>query len=75
LAAALVFRGVARWWLGSPGWREDLVCSEDLARRTDPVTHASAVGWRYGIAIANGVLLADDSALRAIGDALQIAEE
>jgi adenylate cyclase len=37
LAAALVFRGVARWWLGTPGWREDLVCSEDLARRTDPV--------------------------------------
>jgi len=75
LAAALVFRGVARWWLGSPGWREDLVCSEDLARRTDPVTHAAVVGWRYGIAIANGVLLADDSALRALGDALQVAEE
>jgi class 3 adenylate cyclase len=75
LAAALVFRGVARWWLGSPGWREDLVCSEELVRRTDPVTHAGVVGWRYGIAISNGILLADDSALRAIGDALQIAEE
>ena len=36
LAAALAFRGVARWWLGRPGWRQDL-----QRRRRDGPKHRS----------------------------------
>ena len=41
LAAALAFRGVARWWLGRPGWREDLDDAIAMARNSDPATFAA----------------------------------
>ena len=40
LAAALVYRGVARYWLGRPGWRQDLDDAVAMARSSDPATHA-----------------------------------
>jgi len=36
LAAALTFRGLARWWLGRPGWRQDLHDAVAMARRRPP---------------------------------------
>lgn len=74
LAVALVWRGVARWSLGRDGWREDLDDAVAMARNTDPTTHAAVVQSKYGFAIANGVLLADDSAVREIDEALRTAE-
>jgi hypothetical protein len=74
LAVALVARGVARWWLGRDGWRDDVSTAVDLARGTDPVTHATVAAWKYGIAVGNGVLLADDTALRDVEEALAVAE-
>ena len=41
LAMALAWRGVARWWLGRPGWRQDLDDAVAMARNSDPVTHAA----------------------------------
>ena len=41
--------------------------------RNDPVTIAGIVAWTYGLAIQYGVLRADDSALRAVEEAAQIA--
>jgi hypothetical protein len=73
LAIALVYRGVARWWLGRPGWRPDLDEAVAMARRSNAVTHAAVVTWTYSHAIHYGVLRADDSALRAIEDTLPIA--
>jgi class 3 adenylate cyclase len=73
LAAALVYRGVARWWLGRPGWRPDLDEAVAMARRSNAVTHAAVVTWTYSHAIHYGVLRADDFALRAIEDTLPIA--
>ncbi|ORW96741.1 cyclase [Mycobacterium sp. IEC1808] len=73
LAAALVYRGVARWWLGRPGWRPDLDAAVAMARRSNAVTHAAVVTWTYSHAIHYGVLRADDFALRAIEDTLPIA--
>jgi class 3 adenylate cyclase len=75
LAMALVWRGVARFWLGRDGWREDLNDAIAMARNTDPATHALVVFWKHGWAITNGVLLADDTAVRELDDALQIAEQ
>jgi hypothetical protein len=74
LAVALAWRGVARWWLGRPGWRQDLHDAVAMARNSgDVATLASVVAWTYGLAINYGVLRADDSAVRASEEAAQIA--
>jgi hypothetical protein len=74
LAAAITFRGVARWWLGHPGWREDLDDARAMARNSDPATFGFVLAWTYGIEIAYGVLLADDIAVRTSDEAVQTAE-
>ena len=74
LAAAVAFRGLARWWLGRPGWRQDLHDAVAMARNSDPVTLAAVVTWTYSFAIRYGVLRADDAAVRAIEEAVQTAE-
>jgi hypothetical protein len=45
-----------------------------MARRSTQATFAGVVTWAYSFAIQHGVLLADDSALRAIEEAVQAAE-
>jgi hypothetical protein len=74
LAIALTFRGVARWWLGHPGWRQDLHDALAMARHSDPATLGVVVTWTYGLAIACGVLRADDSAMRVIEDAAETTQ-
>jgi class 3 adenylate cyclase len=73
LAIAVAFRGVARWWLGRPGWRQDLHDAVAMARNSDPATLGVVVTWTYGPAITYGVLRADDAALRTIEEAVQTA--
>jgi class 3 adenylate cyclase len=73
LAIALAFHGVALWWLGRPGWRQDLHDAIAMARDSDPATLGLVVTWTYG-AIVYGVLRADDSALRAVEEAVQTAQ-
>jgi class 3 adenylate cyclase len=74
LAIALAWRGVARWWLGRPEWRQDLHDAVAMARNSDPATLAGVLTWTYGLAMHYGVLRADDCAVRAIEEAVQIAE-
>jgi hypothetical protein len=74
LAIAVAFRGVARWWLGRPGWRQDVHDALAMARNSDPATLGVVVTWTYGAAIAYGVLRADDSALHTIEEAVQTAQ-
>jgi hypothetical protein len=74
LAMALMWRGVARFWLGRDGWREDLDDAVAMARNSDPATHALVVYGKHGWATTLGVLLADDTAVRELDDTLQIAE-
>jgi len=64
LAAALAFRGAARWWSGRPGWREDLDDATVIARNADPWTLGLVMAWKYGHGISNGVLRGDDAAVR-----------
>ena len=73
LAVALACRGVTRWWLGRPGWRQDLHDAVAMARRSDPATFAVVVAWTYGLSIYFGVLRADDAAVRAIEEAVRTA--
>ncbi|WP_135452971.1 AAA family ATPase [Mycobacterium sp. DL99] len=74
LSIAVAFRGVARWWLGRPGWRQDVDDAVTMARDSDPATFAVIVSWTYGLDLAYGVLQADDAALRTIEEALQTAK-
>jgi hypothetical protein len=74
LTVAVVSRGVARWWLGRDGWRQDLDDAIAMARNSDPTTVAFVVAWAYGMGILHGVLRADDSAVRASEEAVQTAQ-
>jgi hypothetical protein len=74
LAAAFTSRAIARYCLGRPGWREDLPYGLAMARVADPVTYAAYVAYVYWPGIPAGALRPDDSAVREIEDALQVAE-
>ena len=74
LALAITTRGMARYWLGRPGWLEDLRDGQPMARGADPASYAGVVGYTYLMGIPLGVLRPDDRALQEIEDALGIAE-
>jgi hypothetical protein len=74
LALAYTSRALARYWLGRPGWRDDLRHGLAMARSADPMSYATVVTYVYLPGILNGVLRPDDSAVREIEDALRIAE-
>jgi class 3 adenylate cyclase len=74
LSFALTTRGMARYFVGRPGWPHDLQQALAMARSADPLTYAAVVGYVYFPGISSGVLSPDDSAVREIEDALRIAE-
>jgi class 3 adenylate cyclase len=74
LALAFALRGVARWYLGRPGWRDDQRHGLAMARSADPMSHAGAITYVYSGAIPGGALRPDDSAMRDIDVALEVAE-
>ncbi|TDK86077.1 cyclase [Mycobacterium paragordonae] len=73
LAAALAWRGVAGWWVGRPGWRQD-VDAAYLARQGDPTSEAMITCWTYGLAITYGALRPDDATMGKLERAMQTAE-
>jgi hypothetical protein len=74
LAVAFTTRGMAMYFLGRPGWRDDLRHCLAMARSADPMSYAAVVGYVYFPGISSGVLSPDDSAVRESEDALRIAE-
>jgi class 3 adenylate cyclase len=74
LALAITSRGMARYFLGRPGWPEDLRHGIPMAQRIDPASYAGAVGYVYLLGIPFGVLSPNDFALHEIEGALRIAE-
>jgi class 3 adenylate cyclase len=74
LALAFASRGMARWCLGRPRWRDDQQHALAMARSADPMSYATVVTYIYFPGIPCGALRADDSAVREIEDALRIAE-
>ena len=75
LALAFTTRATARYYLGRPGWRDDLRHGLAMARSTDPMSYATVVAYAYTGGIPPGVLTPDDRAMREIEDALRIAEQ
>jgi class 3 adenylate cyclase len=74
LALALTTRGMARYFLGRPGWPDDLREGLAMARDADPASYAMVVAYVYCVGIPCGVLEPDDSALREIENAVGITE-
>ena len=74
LALAFTTRGIARYWLGRPGWRDDLRHGLAMARSADPMSYATVVACVYIAGISHGVLTPDDPAMGEIEDALQVAD-
>jgi class 3 adenylate cyclase len=74
LAYAYGSRSVARWEHGQDGWRDDFHRALMMSRNTDPMSQSIVVAVTYAAAITNGVVLADDVALRDIQEALDTAE-
>jgi hypothetical protein len=74
LAFALAQRGLARYWTGHPGWRDDLRHGLAMARSADPVSYVTVVCYVYNTAIPVGVLRPDSAAMREIEDGLQFAQ-
>jgi adenylate cyclase len=74
LAFAIAWRGMARWCLGIPGWKHDFAQAVAMARAADPISLAGVIYYTYPLAILNGALLPDATAVRQTADALAIAE-
>ncbi|OBK46075.1 AAA family ATPase, partial [Mycobacterium sp. 1081908.1] len=74
LALATTSRGMARYFLGRPGWSDDLRHGLVMARGADPASYAGVIGYIYLLGIPFGVLRPAESALHEIEDALRIAE-
>ena len=74
LAVALALRGLARWWLGRQGWRDDLESALALAETADPLTIALVCSWNFGLGVAFGVLPVGGAAVEKVETALRIAE-
>ena len=74
LALAFTSRGMARYCLGRPGWRDDQRHGLAMARSADPLSYAAVVAFVYFVGTPYGVLRPDNSAVREIEDALRIAE-
>ncbi|MGA7052174.1 MAG: cyclase, partial [Mycobacterium sp.] len=74
LARAFTTRGIGRWCLGRPGWRNDLGQGVALARNADSASYSTVITYVYFSGIPHGVLRPDDSAVDEIEAALRIAE-
>jgi class 3 adenylate cyclase len=74
LALAFTSRAIVRWCLGRPGWRDDQRHGLAMARSADPMSHAASVTYVYCGAIPSGALRPDDSAIRDIEVAQEVAE-
>ena len=74
LALAFASRSIARWYLGRPGWRDDQRHGLAMARSADPMSHAAVITYLYCGAIPGGALRPDDSAMRDIEVALEVAK-
>jgi len=75
LALAIAFRGTGRCCLGIRGWKDDFHHAIAMARAVDPTTLAGVMWFTHIIAIPNGVLPADATALRDTAELLAVAEQ
>jgi adenylate cyclase len=63
LAIGLAFRGITRWAIGMPAWRDDFDNALSIARNTDGATFSAVTFWVYATGVP-WVLPVDAAALR-----------
>ncbi len=74
LAMALVWRGIARWWLNRRGWQQDLRDAVSMVAQSHASSTVGVLGWGYGLGVYYGVLRADDAMVDAMEQAMNNAE-
>jgi len=74
LTIALALRGIAKMYLGIPGWRNDFDQSIAMACTFDPATRATVINFAYASGVLHGALLPNQAVLTDTAEALQIAE-
>jgi adenylate cyclase len=77
LTIVTTMRGLARWSLGTAGWKDDFDRAITTARTllADPGNVAGVLWFTYVPAIPYGVLVPDESTLRHTSEYLSIAEQ
>jgi adenylate cyclase len=75
LSLATAFRGLARWTLGIPGWREDFQKSVDMARAAEPATRGGVMYYTHTMATLHGAVLPDEAVIHEMNDILSTAEQ
>jgi adenylate cyclase len=74
LATAILVRGVFGSWRGLPRWTNDIDEAVAMARAFDTATRVMTVMLQC-LSIAEGTLLADETAMRNSAEVLELAEE
>jgi class 3 adenylate cyclase len=75
LAVARVLRGLARAWLGLPGWCRDLDDGVAMGKQSgEPMTQVVTVSWKCGTGPWHGLLCADDDVVNTADDGLRTAQ-
>jgi adenylate cyclase len=73
LTAAITFRGIARCFLGVPGWKDDINQGVTMAREFHVTMRALVLLYGYGVGIA-GALTFDAALLQETAETLADAE-
>lgn len=75
LAIATALRGLAGWWFGLRGWRDDVDVAFELAEQSnEPLTIALTTSWNLGLGVAFGAVSCDGSAMAKAEATLRVAE-
>ncbi|OBI77513.1 adenylate/guanylate cyclase domain-containing protein [Mycobacterium sp. E740] len=75
LAIATALRGLAGWWFGRQGWRDDVEAAFALAAESnEPLTIALTTSWNLGLGVAFGAVACDGSAVAKAEATLRTAE-
>ncbi|WP_353612398.1 hypothetical protein [Mycobacterium sp. 852002-51961_SCH5331710] len=75
LALATALRGLAGWWFGLRGWRDDVDAAFALAEESnEPLTIALTTSWNLGLGVAFGAVACDGSAVAKAETTLRTAE-
>src|SRR5690348_1170091 len=74
LAFAIAFRGLARWCLGMSGWRDDFRHAIAMVGSAESVSHSGVLYYTRTMAMLHGVVLSDDTTVRAMAEILTRTE-
>ncbi len=75
LTFATMQRAGARMCGGAPGWRDDVDSAVAMSSEVEPGLRAALLLYIYGIGVANGLLIPDDTMLSVSESNLRAAEE